>query len=118
MNLMSIQFFCSFRKVWFFSSSFDSVLMSLTFFILLIESIAHFAECACSLILSFKYFLLYMLGVDESPSEDDLVSIVKMPLLSSIVDSLMEVKSSKVSVLDDIFITSFSSGLVFSSPLY
>ena len=51
----------------------SSILMSLTFLIFLIESVAHFAEYACSLILSFRFFLLYTLGVDESSSEDDLV---------------------------------------------
>ena len=91
--------------------------MVLTFFILLIESVAHFAEYVCSLILSFKYFLLYTLRVDESSSEDDLVSIVQIPLLSSFLDSLMEVKSSKVSVLDEISTTSFSHGLIFFSSL-
>ena len=114
-NLMLINFSCSSWKVWFSSGSVDGVFMSLAFFILLIESAAHFTEYVCSLILSFKYFLLYTLGVDESSSEDDHVSIVKMSLLSSVVDSLMEVNSSKVSVLDEISITSFSSGLVFFS---
>ena len=56
----------SLRKSWFSSGSFDGVFMSLTFFIFLIESIAHFAEYACSLILPFRFFLLYTLGVDES----------------------------------------------------
>ena len=85
--------------------------MSLIFFILSIESVAHFAKYTCSLILLLRHFILYTLRVDESSSDDDLVSMVKMPLLSSVVDSLMEVKSSKVSVLDEI--STFSYGLVY-----